>query len=193
MTFGQSTEPQLKTSAPSRLDRLEGGHILLEPFTVEDVTSGYISWLNDPEVVKYSNQRFISHSPESCTLYVKSFSRTGNKLYKILRKSDSVMIGTITAYMNPFHKTVDMGILVGDRKCWGKGFGGDAWITLLNSLLATTHIRKVTAGTMRCNQPMISIIQRSGMRLEAVRIQQELLDGAPQDLLYFARFNEKSV
>ena len=40
---------------------------------------------------------------------------------------------------------------------------------------------------------MIRVIQKSGMKLEAVRSKQELLDGKPQDILYFAKFNEKSV
>jgi RimJ/RimL family protein N-acetyltransferase len=175
------------------LDRLAGEYVLLEPVLVEDVTPRYVDWLNDPEVVKYSNQRFISHSTESCIAYINSFENTSNKLYKIVKKSDLLMIGTLTAYINPFHKTVDMGILLGDRNCWGKGFGGDAWVTLLNFLLAAIHVRKITAGTLRCNQAMINIMQRSGMQLEAVRVQQELIDGAPQDLVYFARFNEKSV
>ena len=32
------------------------------------------------------------------------------------------------------------------------------------------------------------VAEKSGMRQEAVRQQQELVDGQPTDLLYFARF-----
>jgi RimJ/RimL family protein N-acetyltransferase len=86
-----------------------------------------------------------------------------------------------------------MGILIGERSSWGKGLGGDAWFSLLNGLLSLRQIRKVTAGAMGCNQSMIRVIQKSGMQLEAIRPKQELLDGEPQDILYFAKFNEKSV
>lgn len=193
MTLEHSIEQQPNASELHSLLRLEGKYVLLEPLMLEDISPRYVAWLNDPEVVRYSNQRFSSHSPESCIAYVNSFKKTSNKLYKISRKADALMIGTMTAHVNMYHGTADMGILVGERSCWGRGFGRDAWITLIESLLLSSRIRKVTAGTMRCNAPMISIMLRSGMQLEAVRARQELLDGVAQDLLYFARFNEKSV
>jgi RimJ/RimL family protein N-acetyltransferase len=44
---------------------------------------------------------------------------------------------------------------------------------------------------MRCNAPMVKLMERSGMTLEAVRPQQELLDGVPQDMLYFGKFRDR--
>ena len=79
--------------------------------------------------------------------------------------------------------------MVGLRSEWGQGYGQDAWNTLLTWLLDRDCVRKVTAGTMRCNLAMVRLMERSGMSLEAVRPQQELLDGVPQDLLYFGRFS----
>lgn len=193
MISGQSANTRFDPSGLVLLDRIEGQQTLLESFAVEDISPQYVAWLNDPEVVRYSNQRFITHTTHSCTLYVNNFKGSVSKLFKIIRKSDATTIGTITAYINQSHKTADMGILIGDRSSWGKGLGGDAWCTLLNALLSLRQIRKVTAGTMDCNQSMIRIIQRSGMTFEAVRSKQELLDGKPQDILYFAKFNEKSV
>jgi RimJ/RimL family protein N-acetyltransferase len=193
MISGQSSKTQFDPSELVRFDRIEGQLTLLESFRVKDISPQYVAWLNDPGVVRYSNQRFITHTAQSCTLYVNNFEGSVSKLFKIIRRSDATPIGTITARINQFHQTADMGILIGDRSSWGKGLGGDAWISLLNGLLSLRQIRKVTAGTMGCNQSMIRVIQKSGMQLEAIRPKQELLDGEPQDILYFAKFNEKSV
>jgi [ribosomal protein S5]-alanine N-acetyltransferase len=193
MISEQSAKTRFDPSELVLLDRIEGQHTLLESFAVEDISAQYVAWLNDPEVVRYSNQRFITHTAHSCTLYVRNFKGSVSKLFKIIRKSDATTIGTITAHINQFHQTADLGILIGERSSWGKGLGGDAWFALLNALLSLRQIRKVTAGTMDCNQSMIRVIQKSGMKLEAVRSKQELLDGKPQDILYFAKFNEKSV
>lgn len=95
----------------------------------------------------------------------------------------------MTAYYSPHHQTVDVGIMVGQSGEWGKGLGQDAWNTLMAWLLAMACVRKVTAGTMRCNVAMLKLMERSGMVLEAVWPQQELLDGVPQDLLYFGKFS----
>ena len=40
-----------------------------------------------------------------------------------------------------------------------------------------------------CDSAMVGICERSGMELEAVRREQELLDGVPQDILLFAWFH----
>ena len=97
----------------------------------------------------------------------------------------------MTAYVSPFHGTADVGIMVGRSSVWGRGIGQDAWETLLSWLFEQAKIRKVTAGTMRSNVAMVRIMERSGMMHEATRAGQELLDGIPQDLLYFAKFRDR--
>lgn len=171
-------------------DIARGFFVELLPFSVEDVTSEYIKWLNDPEVVLFSNQRFKVHSEQSCLDYVSSFRATHNLFLKIVLKENSRMVGTMTAYNSVHHGTSDMGIMLGSRSVMGKGFGQDAWNTLQAWLFDVAAIRKVTGGAMRCNVAMVRIMERSGMKLEAVRPQQELLDGQPQDIVYFGKFRD---
>lgn len=172
------------------IDVLAGRIVLLQPFQAADVTPEYVGWLNDLQVVRFSNQRFRQHSFSSCRDYVASFQGSPNRFLKILRQEDARMVGTMTAYAAVPHGTVDMGIMVGCRSAWGQGVGQDAWNTLLHWLLGTGSVRKVTGGAMRCNQAMVRIMERSGMLLEAVRPGQEMLDGVPQDLVYFGMFRD---
>ncbi len=172
------------------LDAVVGRLVVLQPFLASDVTNEYVGWLNDPQVVRFSNQRFRQHSLSSCLDYVSSFHGTPNRFLKILRQEDGRMVGTMTAYAALHHGTVDMGVMVGCRSAWGLGIGQDAWNTLLCWLLGVGGVRKVTGGTMRCNLAMVRIMERSGMTLEAVRPGQEVLDGEPQDLLYFGKFRD---
>jgi ribosomal-protein-alanine N-acetyltransferase len=169
-------------------NNLLGEKVLLRYFEKSDITSEYISWLNDPKVVRYSNQRFICHTEESCLRYIDSFANSPNLLICVQRKNDSMVVGTMTAYVSPHHETVDIGVMIGQRSVWGEGLGQDAWNTLLKWFIEQRRIRKVTAGAMSCNEPMIKLMKRSGMSLEAVRSKQELLDGAPHDILYYCKF-----
>ena len=79
-----------------------------------------------------------------------------------------------------------IGLLIGSGGA-GRGLGSDAWNTMLQHLLRC-GVRKVTGGTLRCNQAMVRIMQSCGMQPDGVRVGQELVDGQPQDILYFARF-----
>lgn len=170
---------------------LTGSKVILRPFAATDITSEYIGWLNDSEVVRYSNQRFVRHTPESCRRYFDGFAGSANLFLSVRSKADDAPVGTMTAYVSPHHQTVDIGILIGRRAVWGTGIGQDAWNTLLGWFLDQRRIRKVTAGAMRCNAAMIKLMERSGMKLEAVRPGQELLDGTPQDMVYYGKFREQ--
>ena len=173
-------------------DSLVSERLVLQRFSESDISDRYLGWLNDPEVVRYSNQRFIQHDRAISQGYLQSFQGTDNLFLSIRNKQDKVMIGTMTAYIASHHGTADMGILIGERTLWGQGYGLEAWSCLMDYLLHQAGIRKVTAGTMHVNKGMLHIMQQSGMRHEATRHQQEMLDGDPVDILYYARFKDGS-
>ena len=173
---------------------LQGQRIRLRAFTAADLTDEYIGWLNDPEVVRYSNQRFVRHTRESCERYLASFAGSPN-LFVSLRvarpdasRAGEIAVGTLTAYRSLPHGTADVGILLGERAVWGQGLGGEAWQLFTDWLLTTPGLRKVTAGTLACNHSMIRAAERSGMQREGVRRAQEVVDGVPVDIVHFARF-----
>lgn len=96
----------------------------------------------------------------------------------------------MTAYVAPPHGTADIGLLIGERDAWGKGYGYEAWQRLMDHLLNDHALRKITGGTVSGNVGMIKIMQRAGMHCEATRRQQEIIDGEIQDIVYFAKFRD---
>jgi RimJ/RimL family protein N-acetyltransferase len=171
-------------------NNIQGKDVLLVNFTENDITDDYISWLNDSVVLQYSNQRFFSHDYQSCKKYFQSFEKSKNLFLAIRVKKTSVIIGTLTVYFNEDHGVADIGIMIGNRDEWGKGHGQDAWDTILSWLLNNQNVRKVTAGTLACNIAMRNIIKKSGMRIEGVRNEQEIVNGEPQDVILFAILNK---
>ena len=171
-------------------NKLEGSLVELSLFTESDITQEYISWLNNSKVVEYSNQRFINHNFSSCQKYLASFNGSSNLFIIIKTKKDNKSIGTMTAYFNMHHGVIDIGILIGDTLKWGKGYGQDAWNTLISWFIELDSIRKITAGTVSCNFGMLKIIQKSGMVLEATKIKHELIRKKEVDVLYFCKFKK---
>lgn len=177
---------------PATFTTLKGEKVDLRPFTEAEITSAYLGWLNDPRVTRFSNQRFRRHDQASSQAYLASFSDSDNLFISIRSRANDCAIGTMTAYINRHHATADVGLLVGDPGSWGRGYGQDAWNTLGNWLLDVVGIRKLTAGAAAGNVAMVRIMERFGMKHEATRFGQELIDGAPHDLLYYAKFSERS-
>lgn len=169
---------------------LAGPRLILRSFRPEDVTPAYIGWLNDPWVVRFSNQRFRTHDRASSEAYLATFDGTDNLFISIREAATDRALGTMTVYFNQHHGTADVGIMIGESDVWGTGVGLEAWCLLTDWLLSEGGVRKVTAGTLACNAGMIRLAERSGMSLEGRRIAQEIVDGQPHDTLYFGRFAE---
>lgn len=166
---------------------LKGVAVELRSFSSDNLTECYLGWLRDPQLMRYSNQRFHTHNMESCRAYFASFLNTEN-LFIAIHLANK-FIGTMTAYRSSVHGTADIGLLISEG-VQGKGLGKDAWTTLMDHLLAT-GTRKVTGGTLRCNTAMVRIMQGSGMQEDGVRFGQELVCGEAQDMLHFAKFAQK--
>lgn len=168
--------------------RLESARLVLAPFTAADISPRHTGWLNDPEVVRYSNQRFRRHDVHSSEVYLQSFDGSPNQFWSIRLAADGTLIGTLTAYLAPQHGTADIGLLIGERTVWGQGYGLEAWQRLMDYLFDEHALRKITAGAAAGNVGMVRIMKRAGMQHEATRRQQEIIDGEPQDIFYFAKF-----
>ena len=160
----------------------------MQTFGETDITNQYIGWLNDPVTMRFSNQRFSRHDQRSCKRYLATFADSPNLFFSVRDKSTGNAVGTLTAYVSTVHGTADMGILIGESSAQGNGFGLDAWMTLMTHLQVQCNIRKVTAGTLACNTAMLRLAAKAGMVPDGQRKLQEVVDGVPQDVLYFAKF-----
>ncbi len=163
--------------------------VRLEPFTLKHLTSTYVGWLNDPDVVRFSDQRFRTHTRDTCRAYLESFAGSPNGFWAvILRAEDPAHVGTINMYLEPHHGVADFGVMVGDRRVWGRGIGFEAWRALCEYAFRRLNVRKVTAGTVSVNASMRRIMEKARMIPDGVRTRQCLIDGTEVDVLHAAIF-----
>jgi RimJ/RimL family protein N-acetyltransferase len=160
----------------------------IHPFGESDIEPSYIAWLNDPALMRFSNQRFVRHDRESCARYVASFAGTPHLFVGVRLRADSALIGTMTAYADERHGRADMGILIGHPRARGRGYALEAWTALMRFLFDARAVRKITAGTMRENAAMCRLAERAGMRPDGVRQRHNLLDGREVDIVHYAAF-----
>lgn len=170
---------------------IETDRCWLCPFSAEHLTERYVGWLNDPDVVRHSEQRHRRHSLESCRAYMTSFEGSAHYFMAIVAKDAALgHIGNMNAYVDSPNGVADVGILVGEKRVWGQGYGSEAWIAFTRFLLTDAGLRKVTAGTLATNGGMLGIMRRAGMEIEATRRRQALVDGRETDVVYAALFSE---
>lgn len=164
-------------------------------FTEKHITPTYIAWLNNKEVVRYSELRHVEHTYESCFNYFHSFQNTENYFWaiEIFNENNWIHVGNINSYVNKKNNVADIGILIGEKSVWGKGIGYIAWKAVCDYLLNEQRIRKVTGGTLSANKAMLKIMQRSGMIEDGRRVRHYICDSEEVDICHYALFSDKAV
>lgn len=174
-------------TAPIETDRL-----VLEPFGERHISPAYVAWLNDPEIVRYSEQRHRAHTLRSCRDYWLSFAGTPHFFWAIVAKDAALgHIGNMNAYLDANNAAADLGILIGAKAAWGRGYGSEAWIAVCDHLFRVSGIRKISAGTLAVNAGMLQIMEKAGMREDGTRARQCLVEGKETDMVQRALFRDE--
>ncbi|WP_343564201.1 MULTISPECIES: GNAT family N-acetyltransferase [Kiloniella] len=172
---------------------LESKRLKLCPFSDRHLNEQYVQWLNDPETVRYSENRHTSHTIESCTRYRDRFLQGPDYFWAIEFKDSNAHIGNINAIVDLPNKVADIGIIIGARETWGQGIGLEAWTTVMSFLEEQTDVEKISAGTMATNLGMQRIFAKSGMKEESRRFGQFLFEGHRTDLIQVSYFTKNGA
>ena len=152
--------------------------IQLVPFELRHLNDNYISWLNDIEVVRYSEQRHKIHSLESCRNYFEQQQKSDNYFLAVeLIDKQITHVGNVGVSVDFSNKIADLSIIIGDKSLWGTGVGSRAWSLALKAVLFDFNFRMVTAGTMEVNKSMIKLMKRSGMNIDCVLPRRFMFEG----------------
>jgi ribosomal-protein-alanine N-acetyltransferase len=157
---------------------------------MSDINSEYLGWLNDSEVVKYSMQRFSKITKRKAIQYYESFQNSPNIFLTIHLKETEKYIGTMGIYFSNGVLVPEIRILIGDKTCWGKGIGRDAWMTILDFLLNVACYEKVIGGASESNIGMIKIMKSAEMQEEAVIENYDLIDEIMQKAIIYSKYRE---
>lgn len=134
--------------------------LTLDPYTVESVTERHVRWLNDPDIVVFSDQLFKRHTLKTQRAYAKTLEEDPNRHGWLLRVGGEKDIGTITATIDR-GRVADMGILLGEE--YEQGYATEAWLVVMQWLLADAGMKLVTCGCRKGNVSMRLLAQRVGM------------------------------
>lgn len=146
----------------------EGERIRLRKIELTDVTEVYRTWMNDPEVMRFTESRFQTHSLEQIRAYVQSVQADPNScFFAIIENKSGNHIGNIKiGHIHPVHRTADVGIIIGDRGCWGKGYATEALKLAAAYAAETLKLHKLYAGIYANNPGSIQAFLRAGFAEE---------------------------
>lgn len=151
--------------------RLQGSRLYLRPVRPQDAAGRYVQWLNNPAVNQYLESRFERHTMASVRRYIQAINRLPANVFMaiVLNENDRHIGNLKLGPINPVHKLGDIGILIGEEDCWGKGYATEAIRLLTDYAFNTLRLHKVTASCYASNVGSARAFEKAGFTIEAVR------------------------
>lgn len=171
---------------------LTGTRISLHRLTEADVTPEYVSWMNDIEIVRYTESRFYRHTMESTIGFVRNVSNEYNYAFAIIDNSTQQHIGNIKiGNINMHHRNADIGLIIGNKAYWGKGIATEAIRMCVDFAFYELKLHRVWAGVYSPNMSSARAFEKAGFRLEGTKKEAALLDGEWLDCYIYGIINDE--
>jgi [ribosomal protein S5]-alanine N-acetyltransferase len=158
---------------------LEGERIYLREVRTADVGDNYYRWMNTPEVTRYLESRFRPNSIEALREYVSALSRDPDNFFlAIVLKDGDRHVGNVKlGPVNWIHRHADLGILIGEKDFWGKGYATEAIRLASDYAFRVLNLHRLGAGCYERNQGSVRAFEKAGFEIEGVRRQHFFCDG----------------
>ncbi len=138
-------------------------------------------WLNDPEVSRFLDQSFPLPLTYEAEFLKKSMTRADfptDLIFAICLNEDDRHIGNMGLHkIRYIHGTAGTGSFIGEKDLWGKGYGFDAKMILLDYAFNTLRLRRITSGAKALNGRSLAFNAKCGYKEEGRRRGQFLLEG----------------
>lgn len=143
---------------------LKGEKVVLREKRLEDAAADY-AWKKDAEIA-YLDATFPTEVPFSRYLieYREELSHLDSQRRRFaIETLDGKHVGNCSFYdINEYSKEAELGIIIGDKDYWGKGYGSDAIAVLLNYIFTELKLERVYLHTLENNAPAQRCFQKCG-------------------------------
>ena len=159
-----------------RQTALSGSRVTLRPGDENDFYLLY-KWYNDTELNKLAGWNNSKVTADKLR-YNMSRSFGYDPMTLMIDNEEGMPIGTIQLYdFNEQDKSCKLGIRIGDRDYWSKGYGEDAVKTLIEYAFQKMDIYRVTLKVYEYNERAVKCYLKCGFQNEGRTRQSAYIDG----------------
>jgi len=173
---------------------IEGRLINLRAIDMGDVDR-YVAWFNDREVTRHLRMRYpLSRLAEENWLRERGVTQVayGSGGNYAIETKEGVHIGSVGFhYANAENRKATLGIAIGDKNYWSKGYGTDAMLTLLRFGFDEMNLHRIDLSVDADNARAIACYRKCGF-VEEGRLRDERYSrGEYRDQLWMGLLREE--
>jgi ribosomal-protein-alanine N-acetyltransferase len=150
----------------------------------------YASWMRDPEVTRFLELRFAPPDEAALEDFIAKMNGSDDSLLLglFLRAQPQRHIGNIKlGPLDKRHKAAAIGIAIGAKDCWGRGFATQAVAAMSAYAFDALGLDRLEAGFYADNETSQRAFKGAGFVEEGRRRGARLLDGVRTDEILMGR------
>jgi RimJ/RimL family protein N-acetyltransferase len=176
----------MENQGNSRVVFLEGKKVILRPLDKEKDLGVVLKWVNDPELRQFVSFFLPSTKKQEEEWFDK---KREDEIVLAIETKEGEFIGSIGLHkINYRHRTATTGTLIGEKSFWGKGYGTDAKMILLNYAFNTLNLRKIKSQAYATNQRSVNYSKKCGYKVEGTLKKDLFVNGDYVDVVCLAVF-----
>jgi RimJ/RimL family protein N-acetyltransferase len=122
---------------------IKGDRVTLRAIERDDLPR-YVTWLNDPEVTHHLELYLPINSDNEADWYDAQRKDNSTQNFAVVINEEDVHIGSVGLMsINHREQNAELGIAIGDKTQWGKGYGREAIRLLLDFAFAEMNLHRV--------------------------------------------------
>jgi len=126
-----------------------------------------MEWDNDSEIIRYLGKKFLSW--DTCVSWFNRISVNPTHRALAIEAENGRLIGTIELeHIEWRGGRAELSICIGEKDCWGLGYGSDAVRVFVNFAFQRLHLDQVYLRVYRGNTRAIRCYQKVGFRKEGL-------------------------
>ncbi|WP_103026301.1 GNAT family N-acetyltransferase [Salinibacter altiplanensis] len=154
----------------SEVTPLCGERVKFTPLRMEHIHT-HFQWNNDPELNRLDSE--VPYEEESFGAFKERFERMceapppSNRTFEIHADEEEMLIGVAYAtHINPHSRHAKVGITIGDRDYWGRGYGRASFEILLSYCFGQMDLHRVRAETFEYHTAWRDLVEGMGFQRE---------------------------
>lgn len=169
---------------------LRGRKVNLRPVNENDLPH-FVRWINDPQIRDFITVFLpVTIQEEKQWLEELAKSKPNNMVFVIETKAGRTIGNMGVHHIDWRNRTATTGAIIGEKDCWGQGYGSEAKILLLNHLFNSMNLHKILSQAIAFNKRSIAYSLKCGYRHEGVLKKHVFRKGRYWDVVNLAIFSK---
>ncbi len=149
-----------------------------------------VRWINDPDVREFIDMPFPKTEAEEEEWFC-ALGKDEKNLVFAIETLEKVFIGVMGIHrINWINRVGTTGAFIGEKEYWGRGFGPDAKMILLEYAFHTLNLRKLCSTVVEYNTRSLNYSDKCGYTIEGTKKRHVFKKGRYWDQVELAIFEE---